>query len=312
MPKKKVLVTGGCGFLCSHLVDRLLSEGHFVIVLDNLMTSTKDNIKHNLNNPNFEFIRWDVRDPIKIEADLIFSGAAPASPKSYQLDPVKTINTILQGSINALEMARENNSRIMLFSTSEAYGNSLQHPQKEEYWGNVNPIGPRSCYDEGKRAAECIFMDYHRNWNVDIRIVRIFNTYGPRMQEDDGRFISSFICQGLRGKNLTVYGNGKNTRSISYISDTIDGILKLMDSDYIYPVNIGADREHSVLEIAEMIISMINPKLKIDYYPLPQDDPIQRCPDLTLSREILGYSPKISIEEGLQKTIEYFRRIIQC
>ena len=307
---KKILVTGGVGFLGSHIVDKLLEEGHFVIALDNLMTSSKDNIKHNLSNPNFEFIRWDVTVPIKLEVDWIFSAASPASPKFYQKDPVKTINTILKGSINALELARQNNARVMLFSTSETYGQPLEHPQKESLWTHVNQTGIRSCYDLGKAASECIFMDYYRNWNVDIRIVRIFNTFGSRMQEDDGRFISNFICQAIRGKNLTVYGDGLQSRSISYVDDTIEGILKLMKSDYIFPMNIGADREHTVKEIAEIIISMVNPNLKIEYLPLPKDDPTRRCPDLTLAKEVIGFSPKTSIEEGLKKTIDYFRSIL--
>jgi len=304
---KRILVTGGCGFLGSHLCERLLNEENEVICLDNLMTSSKNNIRHLLDNHYFEFIRHDVTVPIKLEVDQIYNLACPASPIHYQKDPVKTIRTSVMGAINMLDLAKETGARILQTSTSEVYGDPIEHPQKETYWGNVNPIGIRSCYDEGKRVAETLFYDYNRNWNVDIRVVRIFNTYGPRMHPNDGRVVSNFIVQALKGEDLTIYGDGKQTRCFCYVSDTVDGLIKTMESDYIYPINIGNPDEKSIISFANIIIDLINPKLKISCKtPLPKDDPMQRMPDIDIAGKVLKWKPRVDLRIGLRLTIEYF------
>jgi UDP-glucuronate decarboxylase len=311
MSKKKVLVTGGMGFLGSHTSDRLLGEENSVICLDNGMTSSKDNIKHNLNNPNFEFMRWDIEDPKQICCDIILNAACPASPKWYSINPTKTINTCVIGAKNMLEVAKTNGAKILQFSTSEVLGNPEQHPQTETYNGNVDTQSPRSVYDEGKRCAETMFATYHRQYGVDTRIVRIFNTFGPRLAVSDGRVVSNFIIQAIRGENLTIYGDGLQTRSLCYFSDTIEGILRLLEVDYHGPVNIGSTREHTVKEIAEIIISLVNPSLKIVYdRPLPISDPLIRRPDISLAKKLLDWEPVVGLEEGLMKTIEYFRSIL--
>lgn len=304
---KRILVTGGAGFLGSHICDKLLELGNEVICLDNLMTSSKDNIRHLLDNHYFEFIRWDIEDPIKIDCDVILNAACPASPKWYYKNPVKTMNTCLIGVINMLELAKMNNAKILQFSTSEVLGDPEQHPQKESYNGNVNTMSPRSIYDEAKRCAETLFATYHRQYGVDIRIVRIFNTFGPRLAIDDGRVVSNFIVSALKGKPLTIYGDGSQTRSLCYYSDTIDGILKLLDVNYNYPVNIGSTCEYTILEIAEIIRSLINPSLEIIYELLPVSDPKVRRPDITLAKKILNWSPQVTLNDGLKDTISYFR-----
>lgn len=307
---RKVLVTGGAGFLGSHLCDKLISEGHEVICLDNFFTGTRRNIRHLLNNPNFELMRHDVMNPIYAEVDWIFNLACPASPIHYQRDPVRTIKTSIMGALNTLGLAKRNGSRILQASTSEVYGDPKVHPQPEEYRGEVNPIGIRACYDEGKRCAETLFFDYHRQHNLDIRVVRIFNTYGPRMTANDGRVVSNFIVQALRGEDITVYGDGSQTRSFCYVDDLIDAIYKMMNTEnFTGPVNIGNPGEFTILELAEKIIKLTGSKSKIVYEPLPSDDPTQRQPIIDLAKEKLNWSPKISLEEGLKKTIDYFRNI---
>ncbi len=306
----RVLVTGGAGFIGSHLCERLLKEGHEVLCLDNLFSGSKKNILHLLDNKNFEFIRHDIVQPILLEVDIIYHLACPASPVYYQMNPVKTIKTNVMGTINMLGLAKRVKARILLASTSEVYGDPTVHPQREDYWGNVNPIGPRSCYDEGKRVAECLMFDYHRQNNVDIRVVRIFNTYGPRMAIDDGRVISNFIVQALRGEPLTVYGDGSQTRSFCYVDDMVEGIIKAMESDYIGPINLGNPEEITIMELAEKIISLTGSRSKIEFKPLPPDDPARRRPDISLAKKVLNWEPKVSLEEGLKRTIEYFRKAI--
>ena len=306
----RVLVTGGAGFIGSHLCERLLKEGHEVLCLDNLFSGSKKNILHLLDNKNFEFIRHDIVQPILLEVDIIYHLACPASPVYYQMNPVKTIKTNVMGTINMLGLAKRVKARILLASTSEVYGNPTVHPQREDYWGNVNPIGPRSCYDEGKRVAECLMFDYHRQNNVDIRVVRIFNTYGPRMAVNDGRVISNFIVQALKGEPLTVYGDGSQTRSFCYVDDMVEGIIKAMESDYIGPINLGNPEEVTILELAEKIISLTGSKSKIEFKPLPPDDPVRRRPDISLAKKVLNWEPKVPLEEGLKRTIEYFRKVI--
>jgi len=304
---KTILVTGGTGFLGSHLCEKLLELGNYVICLDNNFTGSLDNIVHLRSNPNFEFIRHDVTKEIFIEVDQIYHLACPASPKNYQYNSIKTIKTNILGTLNMLGLAKRTKARILLTSTSEVYGDPQISPQVEEYWGNVNPIGIRSCYDEGKRLAETLMMEYHRNCGVDTRIVRIFNTYGPRLQKDDGRVVSNFIVQALQNKPITVYGDGSQTRSFCYVDDQINGLIKLMDSDYNLPVNIGNPHEITVKEIAEIIVKLTNSKSEIVYEELPKDDPTKRKPDITKARTILGWEPKVGLEEGLTKTIEYFK-----
>lgn len=305
----RILVTGGAGFIGSHLCERLLNEGNEVICLDNFFTGSKDNIIHLMDNKRFELVRHDIIEPILLEVDRVYNLASPASPIHYQYNPVKTTKTNVMGTINMLGLAKRVRARILQASTSEVYGDPTVHPQKEDYWGNVNPIGPRSCYDEGKRVAETLMMDYYRQNGVDIRIVRIFNTYGPRMALNDGRVVSNFIVQALRGEEITVYGEGSQTRSFCYVSDLVDGLIRMMGrDDFIGPVNIGNPHEHTILEFAEKIIAMTGSKSRISFKPLPQDDPRQRQPDITLAKEKLGWGPKISIDEGLRLTIDYFKR----
>ncbi len=303
----RVLVTGGAGFLGSHLCDRLIEQGHDVICLDNYFTGSKKNVEHLASNPRFELIRHDVTEPILLEVDRIYNLACPASPVHYQYNPVKTIKTSILGAVNMLGLAKRVRARILQASTSEVYGDPSVHPQVEEYWGNVNPIGIRSCYDEGKRAAETLFMDYHRQNNVDVRIVRIFNTYGPRMHPNDGRVVSNFIVQALQGKDITVYGDGQQTRSFCFVSDLVEAILRTMEqNEYTLPINIGNPGEFTILELAEKIIKLTGSKSKIIKEPLPADDPKQRKPDISKAKKFLNWEPSVNLEEGLKKTIEYF------
>jgi UDP-glucuronate decarboxylase len=309
---KKILVTGGAGFLGSHLCDRLVAQGHHVLCVDNYFTGSKKNVEHLLSNPNFEIIRQDICIPLYVEVDEIYNLACPASPYYYQLDPIQTMKTSVIGAFNMLGLAKRTGARILQASTSECYGDPEVHPQPETYWGNVNPIGIRSCYDEGKRAAETLFMDYHRKHGVDTRIMRIFNTYGPRMNPNDGRVVSNFIVQALRGEDITMYGNGTQTRSFCYFEDNLDGMMALMayDSTLPTPVNIGNPGEFSMLELAEKVIQMTGTTSKIVFQDLPQDDPKQRKPDISKAKEFLNWEPTIRLEEGLQKTIDYFRSIV--
>jgi UDP-glucuronate decarboxylase len=307
--QKRILVTGGAGFLGSHLCDRLVEGGHDVLCLDNFFTGSKRNISHLLGRPNFELIRHDLVEPIFLEVDEIYNLACPASPVHYQYNPVKTVKTSVMGAINMLGLAKRVKAKILQASTSEIYGNPTVHPQKEDYWGNVNTIGPRSCYDEGKRCAETLFFDYHRQNRVNIRVVRIFNTYGPRMHPNDGRVISNFVVQALKNQGITVFGDGKQTRSFCYVDDLIVGLMGMMNGpdDFIGPVNLGNPAEFSILEIAQLTIELTDSRSKIIFRPLPQDDPEQRQPDINLAKERLGWKPTLELEEGLQKTIEYFR-----
>ncbi len=308
---KRVLVTGGAGFLGSHLCDRLIASGCEVICLDNFFTGSKRNIAHLLANPAFEIKRHDLVDPILLEVDQIYNLACPASPVHYQYNPVKTVKTSVMGMINMLGLAKRVRARILQASTSEVYGDPVQHPQKETYWGNVNPIGPRSCYDESKRVAETLMMDYHRQNAVDIRIARIFNTYGPRMAVNDGRVVSNFIVQALRGEPITIYGDGSQTRSFCYVSDLIDGLMRLMNAEGLTgPVNIGNPGEFTIRELAELTISLTGSASKIVQRPLPQDDPVQRQPDITLAQEKLGWQPRVALKEGLIETIAYFEKTL--
>jgi UDP-glucuronate decarboxylase len=303
----RILVTGGAGFIGSHLIDRLMAQGHEVICLDNFFTGTKNNLLKWIGNPYFEYIRHDITEPIRIEVDQIYHLACPASPVHYQYNPVKTVKTSVMGTLNMLGLCKRVRSRILLASTSEIYGDPSVHPQTEDYWGNVNTIGIRSCYDEGKRVAETLCFDYHRSNGVDIRVARIFNTYGPRMLENDGRVVSNFIVQALRGIPLTVYGDGSQTRSFCYVSDLVDGLMALMNGDYIGPVNLGNPNEYTILQLAEKIQGMINPDAEIQYKPLPQDDPKQRQPDITRAKTYLNWEPTVPLNDGLKLTIENFR-----
>ena len=308
----KFLITGGAGFIGSHLAERLLNEGHAVIILDNFHTGSRDNIRHLLHNDNLEVYRHDVTDPYRLEVDAIYNLACPASPIHYQRSPVKTVLTSVMGVINALNLAKEIKARVLQASTSEIYGDPEVHPQVEKYWGNVNTIGPRSCYDEGKRVAETLMFDYHRENDVDIRIARIFNTYGPRMRPDDGRVVSNFILQALRGEPITIFGDGSQTRSFCCVDDLVEGLMRLMNQDEITgPVNLGNPDERSVKEIAELIIKLTGSLSKITYKPLPQDDPKRRKPDITLARKKLNWQPRISLEEGLPRVIDYFRPLAE-
>nr|WP_243374506.1 UDP-glucuronic acid decarboxylase family protein [Geotalea sp. SG265] len=306
----RILVTGGAGFLGSHLCERLLNEGHDVICLDNFFTGSRDNIIHLMGSHRFELIRHDIVEPILLEVDRIYNLACPASPVHYQYNPVKTVKTSVMGMINMLGMAKRVKARILQASTSEVYGDPNVHPQKEEYWGNVNPIGIRSCYDEGKRVAETLMMDYHRQNNVDIRIIRIFNTYGPRMAENDGRVVSNFILQALRNEDITVFGDGSQTRSFCYVDDLIDGMIRMMENGqgFIGPVNLGNPVENTILEFAETIVRLTGSQSKIIFQSLPSDDPKQRQPDITLAQEKLGWQPVVGLEDGIIKTVQYFKR----
>jgi len=305
----RILVTGGAGFLGSHLCERLLREGHEVICLDNFFTGSKDNIRHLLDNDHLEVIRHDLINPIDIECDQIYNLACPASPVYYQIDPVRTIQANVLGVTHMLELAKRIKARILQASTSEVYGDPSVHPQPEGYWGNVNCVGVRSCYDEGKRVAETLMMDYHRQYGVDIKITRIFNTYGDRMAINDGRVVSNFIVQALKGENLTVYGDGTHTRSFCYVDDMVEGLIKMMGMDgFIGPVNLGNPGEFTVLELAEKVIKLTGVKSRIVYDPLPGDDPSQRQPDISLAKSRLGWEPKVALEEGLKNTIAYFRK----
>ena len=309
---KRVLVTGGAGFLGSHLSERLLNDGHEVICLDNFFTGRRVNVAHLLDNPSFELIRHDVTEPVLLEVDLIYNLACPASPVHYQYNPVKTIKTNVMGTLNMLGLAKRVGARIFQASTSEVYGDPKIHPQTEDYWGNVNPIGTRACYDEGKRCAEALMFAYHRQNDVDIRMARIFNTYGPKMLEDDGRVVSNFIVQALRGTDLTIFGDGTQTRSFCYVDDMIEGFVRFMDvEDFTGPVNLGNPNEFTVLQLAEKVKELTGSSSRITHEPLPSDDPVQRQPDITLAKEKLSWSPTIELDEGLKKTIEYFKATIE-
>jgi UDP-glucuronate decarboxylase len=309
--QKRILVTGGAGFLGSHLCDRLINEGHDVLCLDNFFTGAKRNISHLIEKPNFELIRHDLVEPILLEVDEIYNLACPASPIHYQFNPVKTVKTSVMGAINMLGLAKRVKAKILQASTSEIYGDPTVHPQTEGYWGNVNTIGIRSCYDEGKRCAETLFFDYHRQNRVNIRVVRIFNTYGPRMHPNDGRVISNFIVQALAHSDITVYGRGEQTRSFCFVDDLIEGLIRMMNApdDFIGPVNIGNPDEFSILELAQMVIRLTGSRSKIIFEPLPQDDPLQRQPDISLAKKRLNWEPTLNLEQGLKRTIEYFRAI---
>jgi UDP-glucuronate decarboxylase len=308
--RKRVMVTGGAGFLGSHLCDRLLDAGHDVLCVDNLFTGTKDNVAHLHSNPSFEFMRHDVTFPLFVEVDEIYNLACPASPIHYQHDPVQTTKTSVHGAINMLGLAKRLGCKILQASTSEVYGDPSVHPQSEEYWGHVNPIGPRSCYDEGKRCAETLFFDYHRQNGVPIKVARIFNTYGPRMHPADGRVVSNFIMQALKGEPITIYGDGSQTRSFCYVDDLIRGLMALMETgpETTGPINIGNPNEFTVLELAEKVIELTRSGSRIIQEPLPQDDPKQRQPDISKAKNVLGWQPSIELGEGLEKTIDYFRR----
>lgn len=309
---KKVLITGGAGFIGSHLCDRLVGQGHDVICADNFFTGSKRNIRHLIGNPNFELLRHDVTFPLYVEVDRIFNLACPASPIHYQHDPVQTTKTSVHGAINMLGLAKRTGARILQASTSEVYGDPEMHPQPEGYWGRVNPVGIRSCYDEGKRCAETLFFDYYRQHNLEIKVIRIFNTYGPRMQPDDGRVVSNFIMQALNGEDITIYGDGTQTRSFCYIDDMVDGFFEMMESasDLTGPLNMGNPVEFSMLELAEQVLSLTGSRSKLIYKPLPSDDPRQRQPDISLAKKTLGWRPKVSLHDGLKETIDYFKALL--
>jgi len=305
---KRILITGGAGFLGSHLSDRLICEGADVVCIDNFFSGSKDNIRHLFPNPYFELIRHDVIHPLFVEVDHIYHLACPASPIHYQQNAIKTVKTTVMGTINMLGLAKRIKARILLSSSSEVYGDAKVHPQKESYWGNVNPIGIRSCYDEGKRVAETLMMDYHRQNRVEVRIVRIFNTYGPRMAVDDGRVVSNFIVQALKGEPLSVYGDGSQTRSFCYVTDLVEALVRMMNADgFIGPVNVGNPGEFTILELAEKVLKLTGSRSRIVHGALPQDDPVRRCPDIGLAAEKLGWKPTVSLDEGLPPTIAYFR-----
>ena len=312
--KKRILVTGGGGFLGSHLCERLLQKGSEVLCVDNFFSGAKQNIKHLLVNPNFELIRHDVTFPLYVEVDEIYNLACPASPVHYQQDPVQTLKTSVHGAINMLGLAKRLRAKILQTSTSEVYGDPATHPQCEDYWGNVNPIGIRSCYDEGKRAAECLFFDYHRQYKTEIKVARIFNTYGPKMRPDDGRVVSNFIVQALRGEPITAYGDGSQTRSFCYVDDLVEGLISLMDgtdAGFTGPVNLGNPTEMTIDDLAHIVLELTGSKSPIEYRSLPQDDPCRRNPDISLARSILGWEPKIPPREGLKRTIDYFRDLLE-
>jgi UDP-glucuronate decarboxylase len=303
-----VLVTGGAGFLGSHLCDRLIERGDDVICVDNFFTGSKENVRHLIGHPRFELIRHDIVHPLYVEADRIFNLACPASPEAYQYNPIKTIKTSTVGMVNIMGLAKRCGARVLHASTSEVYGDPLVHPQTEDYWGHVNPIGPRSCYDEGKRIAESLMVNYHQEHGTEIRIIRIFNTYGPRMAPDDGRVVSNFIMQSLKGEDLTVYGDGLQTRSFCYCDDLIAGMMKLMDQDeHTGPINIGNPVENTMLELAEAVIKVTGSRSKVIHMPLPKDDPKKRCPDITKARTLLGWEPQVRLAEGLKSTMEWYK-----
>ncbi len=305
---KRILVTGGAGFIGSHLCKKLVEEGHYVICLDNFLTGNIENVKNLLNESNFEIIEHDIENEIDIKVDEIYNLACPASPPHYQFNPVKTVRTSVVGIANMLELAKSNNAKILQASTSEVYGDPLEHPQKETYWGNVNPIGIRSCYDEGKRCAETLMMDYHRQFGTNIKIVRIFNTYGPNMHPNDGRVVSNFIVQALKNTDITIYGKGDQTRSFCYVSDLVDGLIRMMNtSGFTGPVNLGNPSERTIRSLAELVIKKINSNSKIIYKPLPSDDPVKRKPDITLAKTELNWQPFVGIDEGVDLTISYFK-----
>lgn len=308
----RVLVTGGSGFIGSHLCERLLNDGYDVLCVDNYYSSTKDNIAHLLDNPRFEVIRHDVTFPLYVEVDEIYHLACPASPVHYQRDPVQTTKTAVHGSINMLGLAKRTGAKILLTSTSEVYGDPLVHPQTEDYWGNVNPIGPRACYDEGKRAAETLFFDYHRQHNLKIKVVRLFNTYGPRMHPYDGRVVSNFVVSALNGTPLTVYGEGQQTRSFCYVDDLIDGLIAMMHSgdEVTGPINLGNPGEFTIAELADLVIKQTGTTAGLEYRPLPQDDPVRRQPDITRAKTMLGWEPTIPLADGLLRTIDFFRKTL--
>ncbi len=309
----RILITGGAGFLGSHICERLLQNRDDVLCLDNFFTGSKENIRHLLDSHHFELIRHDIINPIDLEVEQIFNLACPASPIHYQFNPVRTIQANVLGVTHMLELAKRTKARILQASTSEVYGNPSVHLQKEEYWGNVNPIGPRSCYDEGKRVAETVMMDYHRQYGVDIKIARIFNTYGPRMALDDGRVISNFIVQALRGKDLTIYGEGNQTRSFCYVDDMVEGLLRMMAvEDFTGPVNLGNPSEFTIQELAQLVLEITGSKSQIIYKPLPSDDPVRRCPDISLATDKLGWKPRLALNQGLIRTVAYFeKRLIE-
>ena len=311
---KRILITGGAGFLGSHLCDRLIKDGHDVLCVDNFFTGSKTNIAHLIGHPYFELMRHDVTFPLYVEVDRIYNLACPASPIHYQHDPVQTTKTSVHGAINMLGLAKRVKARIFQASTSEVYGDPEEHPQTESYWGRVNPIGPRSCYDEGKRCAETLFFDYQRQHNLDIKVVRIFNTYGPRMHPNDGRVVSNFIVQALRGEDITIYGDGSQSRSFCYVDDMIEGFVRMMDSEkgFTGPVNMGNPNEFTMLELAENVLRLTDSKSKLTFKPLPTDDPRQRQPNITLAKEKLGWEPKVQLEDGLKETIDYFRKLLDA
>jgi UDP-glucuronate decarboxylase len=313
MPRR-ILVTGGGGFIGSHLCEKLLREGNEVLCVDNFFTGAKGNIAHLISNPYFEVMRHDITFPLYLEVDEIYNLACPASPIHYQFDPVQTIKTAVHGAINMLGLAKRLRIKILQASTSEVYGNPTVHPQPETYWGSVNPIGVRSCYDEGKRCAETLFFDYHRQHKLRIKVARIFNTYGPRMHLNDGRVVSNFMIQALKGEDITVYGDGTQTRSFCYVDDMIDGLVRLMNTpdDFTGPVNLGNPSEISILELAEKVFKITKSRSKIIFKPLPQDDPVRRCPNITRAKEKLGWKPKTNLEEGLKKTVEYFKKVLSA
>lgn len=309
---RRVLVTGGSGFLGSHLCGRLVQDREDVLCVDNFFTGSKSNVSHLISYPNFELMRHDVTFPLYVEVDQIYNLACPASPIHYQFDPVQTTKTSVHGAINMLGLAKRLKARIFQASTSEVYGDPELHPQPESYWGRVNPIGPRACYDEGKRCAETLFFDYHRQHNLDIKVVRIFNTYGPNMHPNDGRVVSNFIVQAIKGENLTIYGDGQQTRSFCYVDDMIEGFVRMMESEagFTGPVNMGNPGEYTMLDLAENVLRLVGGKAKLSFHPLPTDDPKQRKPDITFAKEQLGWEPRVSLEDGLKETINYFKKII--
>lgn len=310
---KRILITGGAGFIGSHLCETLLNQGHEVLCVDNFFTGSRRNVAHLLDNKNFEILRHDITFPLYVEVDTIYNLACPASPVHYQFNPAQTTKTSVMGAINMLGLAKRLRIPILQASTSEVYGDPTVHPQPETYWGNVNPIGPRACYDEGKRCAETLFFDYRRQHGLDIKVIRIFNTYGPRMHPDDGRVVSNFIVQALKNEDITVYGNGMQTRSFCYIDDLVDGMVRMMNTEkgFTGPVNLGNPREFTILELAEMVIAMTGSRSRIVFKPLPEDDPKQRKPVIDLAEEKLGWTPKVQLEDGLKRTIEYFGRVLQ-
>jgi UDP-glucuronate decarboxylase len=311
---QRIMITGGAGFVGSHLCDRLLNEGHDVLCVDNFFTGSKVNVSHLFSNPHFELMRHDVTFPLYVEVDQIYNLACPASPVHYQHDPVQTTKTSVHGAINMLGLAKRLKARIFQASTSEVYGDPEVHPQPESYWGRVNPIGPRSCYDEGKRCAETLFFDYHRQHNLDIKVVRIFNTYGPRMHPNDGRVVSNFIVQALKGEDITIYGNGQQTRSFCYVDDMVEGFVRMMATErgFAGPVNLGNPGEFTMLELAEKVLTLVGSKSKLVFMPLPVDDPKQRQPDITLAKAKLDWTPKVNLEDGLKETVHYFRTLLSA